>query len=119
MQEYKTDLRGRCYRFSLSVIKLTEELPNKRAAWVITDQIIRSATSIGANLIEAKASSSRLEYKRFYQVSLKSANETEYWLALLSDVQLADAKSVERLQQELKEISRMIASGIMKLKQKT
>ena len=68
--KFKTDLVGRCYRFSLDVIKLTDELPNKRSAWVITDQLIRSATSIGANLTEARASSSRLEFKKFYEIAL-------------------------------------------------
>lgn len=78
--KFKTDLRERCYNFGLQIIFLVDKLPNKRSAWIIEDQIIRSATSIGANLIEARASSSRLEYKKFYEIALKSANETKYWL---------------------------------------
>jgi len=83
--KFKSDLRQRCYQLSLQVINLTNYLPNKRSTWVISDQLIRSATSIGANLIEARASSSRLEFKKFYEISLKSANETKYWLSLLKD----------------------------------
>ena len=63
--KYKSDLKERCFRFSLDVISLMDSLPNKRAAWVIADQLLRSATSIGANLIEDGAASSRLEYKNF------------------------------------------------------
>jgi four helix bundle protein len=113
---YTVDLRGKCREFSLEVIKLLDTLPNKRAAWVIADQLMRSATSIGANLIEAKASSSRLEYKKFYEIALKSANETEYWLDLLSAAELAEPEVIDDLQVELKEITNMVASGVIKLK---
>jgi len=116
--KFKSDLRTRCYSFSLDVIKLTDSLPNKRSAWIITDQLIRSATSIGANLIEAKASSSRLEFKKFYEISLKSANETKYWLGLLRDTGLCNAKIIDDLLQETTEIANMLASGVMKLKKK-
>lgn len=116
--KFKSDLRARCYQFSLEVIFLTDSLPNKRSVWIITDQLIRSATSIGANLIEARASSSRLEFKKFYEISLKSANETKYWLGLLRDTKLADVNKVSNLLSEVTEISNMLASGVMKLKSK-
>src|SRR3989344_4975197 len=116
--KFKTDLVGRCYRFSLDVIKLTDSLPNKRSAWVLADQLIRSATSIGANLTEARASSSRLEFKRFYEISLKSANESKYWLELLGDSGLVVKDRLKSLLSELHELSSMIASSVLKLKSK-
>jgi len=116
--KFKSNLKERCYQFSLNVIALTDYLPNKRSVWIITDQLIRSATSIGANLVEARASSSRLEFKRFYEIALKSANETQYWFCLLRDAKLADSKAVDNLLQEIIEISNMLASGVMKLKNK-
>jgi four helix bundle protein len=92
MQNYNSkfisDLNQRCYIFSLKIIKLTDTLPNKRSAYIIADQIIRSSTSIGANLVEGKAASSRLEFKKFYEIALKSSNETKYWLNLLGDDKL-------------------------------
>jgi len=117
-QNFKTDLRQRCYKFSLDIIYLTDTLPNKRSAWIITDQLIRSATSIGANLTEARASSSRLEFKKFYEIALKSANETKYWLNLLKDTKLAEEKIILDLLSEVSELSNMIASGVLKLKNK-
>jgi len=83
--KFKSDLKARCYKFSLDIINLIDDLPKKRSAWVIADQLVRSATSIGANLVELSASSSRLEFKKFYKISLKSAKETKYWLGLLRD----------------------------------
>lgn len=118
-EKLKTDLRGRCYRFSLDVIAITDTLPNKRSAWVIADQLIRAGTSISANLVEARAASSRLEFKKFNEIALKSANETQYWLALLRDANLADPLRVDRLLAESKEIANMLAVGIIKLKQKS
>lgn len=122
MQNYnskpKTDLKERCYRFGLRVIGLADKLPNKRSAWIIIDQLIRSATSIGANLVEARASSSRLEFKKFNEIALKSANESKYWLCLLRDSGLAEKAIVIDLLAEVVEISNMLAVGIMKLKGK-
>jgi len=114
--KFKSDLKERCYKFSLQIIALTDVLPNKRSAWIITDQLIRSSSSIGANLVEARASSSRLEFKKFYEIALKSANETKYWLGLLRDAKLADEKPVNELLAEVNEIANMLASGVLKLK---
>lgn len=112
----KIDLKARCYQFSLDTIALTDKLPAKRSAWVIQDQLIRSATSVGANLFEAGAASSRLEYKRYYEISLKSANETKYWLNLLKDIALVNDKSVDVLIKEVNELANMLAAGVLKLK---
>ncbi|MEW6620460.1 MAG: four helix bundle protein [bacterium] len=116
--KFKTDLKARCYKFSLGIIALADSLPNKRSSWIIMDQLIRSATSIGANLIEARASSSRLEFKRFYEIALKSANETKYWLSLLNDTGLAEEKKVNVFMVEVDEIAKMLAASILKLKSK-
>ncbi len=108
----------RCFTFSLKIISLVDDLPNKRSAWIIADQLIRSATSIGANLTEARAASSRLEFKKFYEIALKSANETNYWLCLLEDAKLAEEDIIRELSAEVMEIANMLASGVIKLKNK-
>lgn len=114
----KTDLRYRAYQFSLAIIKLTNNLPNSRNYWAINDQLLRAATSVGANLIEAKASSSRRDFIKFYEIALKSANETKYWLCLLRDSQLSAKEVIEPLVVEITEISRMIGSSLLTLKGK-
>lgn len=114
--KFKNDLKTRCYQFSLDVISIIDTLPNKRSCWVIGNQLLRSATSIGANMIEASASSSRLEFKKFNEIALKSANETKYWLGLLRDSKKAGLAEVTKLLQEATELANMIASGILKLK---
>jgi four helix bundle protein len=100
------------------MITFTDILPNKRTAWIIADQLLRSSMSIGANLIEGSAASSRLEYKKYYEIALKSANETKYWLTLLMDSGLADQNKTEILLTEARELANMLATGVMRLKGK-
>lgn len=116
--KFKSDLKTRCYRFSLELINFIDLLPNKRTCWIIADQLLRSGMSVGANLVEASASSSRLEFKKFHEISLKSANETKYWLGLLRDSKKADRDKANELLQEVTEIANMIAAGVLKLKAK-
>jgi len=114
----KTNLKHRTYHFSLAVIRFVSELPKKQIFWIIADQLLRAATSIGANIIEAKAASSKRDFIRFFEIALKSANETKYWLLLLRDSNLVGKEKVEPLIKEAKEISNMIASSLLTLKGK-
>ena len=91
-------------------------LPNKKSIWVISDQLVRSATSIGANIIEAQASSSRREFKRYLEISLRSSNETKYWLDLLEKTEKQDMPNIEWEIKEATQISKILASSIIKLK---
>ena len=113
-----SDLRIRTYRFSIKMIRFLETLPEKRVYWVISDQLLRSATSIGANIIEAKSASLRRDFIKFYEISLKSANETVYWLGLLKDATKADIRLVNELLNETDEISRMLGASLLTLKKK-
>ena len=85
---------------------------------MISDQLLRSATSIGANIVEAKASSSKRDFIKFYEIALKSANETEYWLGLLKDATQADKNKTNQLLVEVEEISKMLGSSLLTLKNK-
>lgn len=114
--KFDSDLKTRCYYFGLEVIKICDILPQKRSSWVIADQLIRSATSIGANITEARASSSRLEFKKFFEVSLKSANETVYWLSLLRDSKLLNSEKIGVLILECEELAKMLGKSVITLK---
>ncbi|MBU3978573.1 four helix bundle protein [Patescibacteria group bacterium] len=116
--KFKSDLKTRCYRFSLDLIAFIDTLPNQRSCYIIANQLLRSGTSVGANLFEATASSSKLEFKKYHEISLKSANETKYWLGLLRDSKKADKDKINGLLQEVTELANMIASGILKMKGK-
>lgn len=85
---------------------------------VIINQVLRSGTSIGANIIEAQAASSKLEFKKFYEIALKSANETKYWLCLLRDSGIAAKETIDPLLNEVIELSKMLAASVITLKGK-
>jgi four helix bundle protein len=112
----KSDVKKRSYVYSLDIIKFIEGLPNKRIYWSISDQLLRSATSIGANLTEAKAASSKRDFIKYYEIALKSANETKYWLCLLRDSKLSE--NIDNLIVESEELARMIASSLLTMKGK-
>lgn len=114
----KTNLKYRSYKFSLDIIRLTISLPKEKIYWVISDQLLRSVTSIGANIIEAIASSSKKDFIKFYQISLKSANETMYWLCLLRDSDLIDKEKISKHIQEATELAKMIAASLLTMKGK-
>lgn len=77
---------------------------------------MRSAVSIGANVIEAKNSSTRVEFKRYYEIALKSSNETKYWMCLLRDgFDVKDDQWIALLK-EANALSKIIAASVLKLK---
>jgi len=117
-QNSKRDIKRRAYFFALEVIKLTDSLPNQRVCWVIADQLLRSATSIGANIIEAQAASSKKDFVNFLNHALKSANETKFWLCLLRDSGKADENLTDKLLDEAIEFSNMLAASVLTAKGK-
>jgi four helix bundle protein len=117
-QNPKTDLKIRCYYYSIKTIKFLNTLPEKKVYWVIVDQLLRSVTSVGANIVEAKSSSSRKDFIKFYEIALKSANESKYWFGLLRDATEADKNIANSLLKETDEISRMLGASIITLKNK-
>ncbi len=116
--EKRVDLRRRCYSFSLEIIKLIESINTRKVYLSILDQLLRSATSVGANIIEAKSASSKRDFIKFYQIALKSANETKYWLCLLRDGLKIDKETVAPLLKEAEEIASIIAASLLTLKNK-
>ena len=89
-----------------------------QASRVISDQLLRSATSIGANVIEAEAASLRKDYIDFSTYALKSANECKFWLGLLRASGRGDKDTGNKLLREATEIANILATSILTLKEK-
>jgi len=116
--KFREEFQERVYRFALDVIGLVERLPNGQTSRIIGDQLLRSATSIGANVIEAQGASSRRDYANFFTYALKSANETKFWLDLLRDSGKAQADVTDKILNEVTEISKILAKSILTVKGK-
>ena len=106
-------IRHRCYYFSKDVLLFVQDCQYDRMFASLFDQLIRSATSIGANVVEGRAGSSKRDWKKFYIIALKSANETKYWLCLIRDTMKVNTVKVGVLLKEVEEISNIIASIII------
>lgn len=115
---FKVEFSKRLIRFSLDIIKICNKIRQDRNLWAIAGQLIRSATSIGANITEAKASSSKQDYLHFFQIALKSANETKYWLVLAEESCPYLILEIRRLLEEVDEISKIIGAGVLTMKGK-
>jgi len=115
-REFKQRLIGRAYDYALRVMKLVDKLPKDRSSFIISDQLIRSATSIGANIIEAQSASSRKDFANFLNHSLKSANESRFWLGLIRDSNKAPADEIGKLLKETDEFAKILASSILTLR---
>ncbi|RZK56702.1 MAG: four helix bundle protein [Pedobacter sp.] len=118
MSEEKTyDIKVRSYQFSKAIIKFISSVKFDRLYFSIFDQFLRSATSIGANVVEGKAGSSRKDFKNFYNIALKSTNETKYWICIIRDTEVAETnkEQMNELLSEANEISKILASIIINL----
>ncbi|MBI2621464.1 MAG: four helix bundle protein [Candidatus Levybacteria bacterium] len=98
----------KAYAFGLEIIRLTKLLPKTYENIVLIKQIIRSATSIGANIEEALGSNSKKEFIHSMNVAKKEARETIYWLRLISDVNPRLKDRIETLIAENDEIIRIL-----------
>ena len=116
--KFKDEFQARTYRFALDVIGFVDRLPMEQTSRIITDQLLRSTTSIGANVIEAQAASSRKDYTNFFAHALKSANECKFWFGLLRDSGRGDKETVNKLLKEATEIANVLATSILTLKGK-
>lgn len=116
--EFKKKLISRAFVLAQSIIVLVDKFPNKRSAWVISDQLIRAATSIGANIIEAQAASSKKDFINFLNHALKSGNETKFWLALSKEIVAIHKLEIDSLLSEVDELTKILGSSISTLRGK-
>jgi four helix bundle protein len=111
------DIKLRSYKFAIRVIHFIDSVDIKRVFYSLIDQLLRSSTSVGANLVEAKSSHSKKDFIKYYEISLKSANESKFWICLLRDGLKLNKTELNSLLNEINEISKIIASIIIKLKE--
>lgn len=116
--EFKKQLIRRAFQLARRSMRLVDRFPQKRTAWIIADQLLRAITSIGANIIEGQAASSKKDFTNFLNHALKSANEAIYWLELAKDLDTQLVEDLESLIQETGEIAKILGSSINTLKSK-
>lgn len=112
------EFKARLYRFVLKLLELIENLPKDRVCFIIGDQLLRSGTSVLGNYIEGQSASSKKDYLKYFEISLKSTNESKVWTCILRDRNKITREKAEWFLEELKEIGNIFASSILTLKGK-
>ncbi len=103
---------------TVRTLKFATELRKDKSLWSVADQLVRSTGSIGANVVEAKGSASTKDYTRFFEIALKSANETKYWLVVIREYSAALKSEANILLDEVDQVARIIGSSVLTLKGK-
>jgi len=108
------DIKERTFAFALEIVRLCRTLDGKRGiARTLGRQLLGSGTSIGANVEEAQAGQSQADFISKYNIALKEARETIYWLHLLDASEECSDGACKTLLQEAEEITRIIGSIIV------
>ncbi len=110
------NIKHRAYLFAKDVVLYIKDSKYDKIYFSMFDQLLRSATSVGANLVEGRAGASKNDFLKFYIISLKSANETKYWLCLIRDTLDVERQKLKELLTEADEISKIIAKIIISTK---
>src|SRR5690606_39123538 len=111
--KFKIDFKTRLYTFTLKLIEFLDKLPKDNVSKRLGDQLLRSGTSVIANYIEGQSASSKKDFINYFNISLKSSNESKLWLSLLKDTKRASSNDTKWLMAELIEISNILASSIL------
>jgi four helix bundle protein len=114
----KQPLREKTKQFALRVMRLVDALPKKRSAYVIGNQLLRSATSVGANYRSARRARSPAEFCAKMGIVEEEADESQYWLELICEGGLMTAKQVQGLLDEVDQIVAMVVASIRTAKRK-
>jgi four helix bundle protein len=105
-------IRTKSYQFALEIVKLSRQLADERKEFVLSKQVLRSGTSIGANVEESKQAQSRVDFIHKLSIANKEAFETNYWLRLLRDSNLIDEQIARSLLADCDEIQRILVASI-------
>jgi four helix bundle protein len=114
----KEQIQKRTKQIGLEVIKLIDELPNKPSGWAIAKQIVRSATSVGANYRAACRAKSTADFINKLKIVEEEADETHYWLEVLEESNLLDVQRTENIKKEVNEIVSIIVASIKTMRAK-
>lgn len=118
MPKSESIIAKKAYTFALEIIKIYKCLVSDKREYVLSKQILRSGTSIGANVNEALAGQSKRDFIHKLSISLKEARETSYWLNLLKDSDFITSLEFDKLNAACNEIIKILSSIIITTKEK-
>ena len=111
-------LKEKSFVFALRIVKCYQYLQSEKHEYVLSKQLLRCGTSIGANIREAEQAESKNDFIHKLSIALKETNETEYWLELLHQSNYLNQQSFDSLFNDCKELLKLLISIIKTSKQK-
>jgi len=109
-------IQTKSYEFALRIVQLNKLIIEENKEYTLGRQILKSGTSVGANVEEAIGAQSRKDFKAKLSISYKEARETHYWLRLLRDSQIIDQKLSQSMLKDCDELLKIIGSILKTLK---
>lgn len=106
------------YSFALGIIGLYKTLVENKKEFVLSKQMLRSGTSIGANINEAVTSESKKDFIHKLSIAVKEVRETGYWLNLLKDSEYITEENFNQLNKDCEELARILNSNILTTKER-
>ncbi len=111
------EIGARCFAFAVRVVKLCRALEKKPgSSRTLANQLLRSGTSVGANLEESKGGQSRADFLAKVYIALKEARETHYWLRLLIASEIVAESQLQPLLDECDEITAILTTIVKKVR---
>ena len=98
------------FSFAIRIVKLYQYLCNEKKEYVLSKQLLRSGTSIGANIQEGLNAQSKRDFLMKMNISLKEASETNYWLRLLTATEILDEKESKSILEDCTELLKILTS---------
>lgn len=118
MSETKSILKDKSFAFAIEIVKTYKVLVEEKREYVMSKQLLRSGTSVGANIREAKNAESTNDFIHKLGIAQKECDETLYWLQLLKETGYFNQEVFDRLSDQANQILKMIRSTILTIKQK-
>jgi four helix bundle protein len=119
LEKAPRDIKERTFEFAVEIVRVAQHLDSRPGTTrILGRQLLRSGTSIGANVEEAQAGQSRADFISKYNIALKEARETIYWLRLLKTTAICTDVRVDALREEVEQIARIIGSIIVSTKKR-
>ncbi|MBL4939319.1 MAG: four helix bundle protein [Lutibacter sp.] len=117
-KEKENIIKSKSFLFSVRIVNLFKFLTQEKKEFVISKQLLRSGTSVGAMIRESEHAESKADFIHKLSIALKEANETEYWLDLLRETDYLNESEYISIQENIKEILKLLVSILKTSKQK-
>ena len=105
-------IKDKSFAFALRIVKMYQYLADEKREYVLSKQLLRSGTAIGALVREAEQAESKADFIHKMAIALKEANESDYWIELLHQAGYLDQKSYQSIQADLAELLKLLTAII-------